>query len=457
MPIQTINPATGDHLQSYALLTDKGPNEISKAIGKTHQAWLIWRDTPLNERLQKLQSLAQCLQKNKKQYAQLVTQEMGKPISEAIGEIEKCAWVCDYYAENAANFLADRPIMTGERKNLIVHQPIGIVLAVMPWNFPFWQVFRFAIPALTAGNAGLLKHASNVTGCAYAIEKLFRDAGFPNHLLKALVLDSKDVESVIHHPKVRAVTVTGSENAGRSIAASAGHAIKKSVLELGGSDAYIVLEDADIKLAAKSCITSRLTNSGQSCIGAKRFIVVDAVRAPFEAACQTYMHEATVGDPTRDDTDVGPIARDDLRSTLHHQVMDSIDRGAYCLLGGEMPTGKGFYYPPTLLTDVTPDSPAYQEELFGPVATIITVQDESEAIHIANDSLFGLGTAVFTKNNDRGMAVARQLEAGCCAINDFVRSDPRLPFGGIKNSGYGRELSDVGIREFVNVKTITGV
>jgi len=457
MPVQTINPATGRPLETYRLLTDKGPNEIANAISKTHQAWLIWHKLPLASRLKKLQSLAQCLQNDKQHFAQLITREMGKPISEAVAEIDKCKWLCDYYAENAADFLADRPIATDQRNNLIVYQPLGTVLAVMPWNFPFWQVFRFAVPALAAGNAGLLKHASNVTGCACAIEEVFKKAGFPEYLLQALVIDSQDVESVIGNPRVHAVTVTGSEKTGRSVAAVAGRAIKKSVLELGGSDAYVVLADADVDQAAKACIDSRLINSGQSCIGAKRFIVVDAVREQFEAACLDFILEASCGDPAREDTTVGPLAREDLRTTLHQQVMDSIDRGAYCLHGGELPTEQGFYYPPTLLTDVPPDSPAYREELFGPVAAIIAARDEEEAIHIANDSPFGLGAAVFTRDKARGQAVARQLEAGSCAINDFVRSDPRLPFGGIKNSGYGRELAEPGIHEFVNIKTIAGV
>jgi succinate-semialdehyde dehydrogenase/glutarate-semialdehyde dehydrogenase len=325
----------------------------------------------------------------------------------------------------------------------------------MPWNFPFWQVFRFAAPGLMAGNAGVLKHASNVPGCALAIEEVFRGAGFPDGLFKTLLIPGSRVDAVIDHPLVRAVTLTGSTPAGRAVAQKAGERLKKTVLELGGSDPYLILEDADLDAAASTCATARLINSGQSCIAAKRFIVVDAVREAFEEKFTTAMAQAKMGDPMEEDTVVGPQARSDLRDELHDQVVRSVAAGAKCTLGGKIPDGPGAYYPPTVLTDVTPGMPAYTEELFGPVASIIPVKDESQAIRVANDSVFGLGAAVFTTDEERGTRIAREeLEAGACFVNAFVRSDPRLPFGGVKESGYGRELSPFGIQEFVNIKTV---
>jgi succinate-semialdehyde dehydrogenase/glutarate-semialdehyde dehydrogenase len=332
---------------------------------------------------------------------------------------------------------------------------MGLVLAVMPWNFPFWQVFRFAAPALMAGNAGVLKHSSNVTGCALAIEQVFQEAGFPANLFRTLKISSGMVSRVIEHPRVRAVTLTGSGPAGRSVAGKAGQMLKKSVLELGGSDPYIILEDADLDIAVTACVTSRLINSGQSCIAAKRFIVVDAIRDEFEKRFVELMSRKKTGDPMDPQNDVGPQARNDLRDELHQQVVKSIDMGAKCLLGGEIPDSPGAFYPPSVLTGVKKGMPAYEEELFGPVAAIIAAGDETEAVSIANDSSFGLGAAVFTRDRVKGERIAaNQLEAGCCFINDFVKSDPRLPFGGIKESGYGRELSHFGIQEFVNIKTV---
>ncbi|MEO8567079.1 MAG: aldehyde dehydrogenase family protein, partial [Betaproteobacteria bacterium] len=333
--------------------------------------------------------------------------------------------------------------------------PLGVVLAVMPWNFPFWQVFRFAAPGLMAGNAGVLKHASNVPGCALAIEDIFRRAGFPANLFRTLMIGNKRVDAVIEHPLVRAVTVTGSGAAGRAVAAKAGAMLKKTVLELGGSDPYLILEDADLELAARICAKGRLVNSGQSCIAAKRFIVVEAVRAKFEPLFVEKMKAARMGDPFDDQTEIGPQARTDLRDALHAQVEASLAKGARCLLGGKIPEGRGAYYPATVLTDVRPGMPAYEEELFGPVAAVIPVKSETEAIAVANDSVFGLGGAVITRDLARGERIAADLiESGCVFVNESVRSDARLPFGGVKESGYGRELSSYGIREFVNVKTV---
>jgi len=346
-------------------------------------------------------------------------------------------------------------VETEASRSFVTFQPLGVVLAVMPWNFPFWQVFRFAAPALMAGNAGVLKHASNVPGCALAIAKIFRQAGFPDHLLQTLLIGSGQVEAVVAHPLVKAVTLTGSTPAGQAVASQAGAMVKKTVLELGGSDPYIILADADVEAAVRTCVASRLINNGQSCIAAKRFIVVESIREPVEARFVAQMRVARMGDPLAEDTTVGPLARHDLRDTLHQQVQVSIAQGAHCLLGGTIPAGQGAFYPPTVLTQVSKGMPAYDEELFGPVAAIIAVRDEAEAIRVANDSPFGLGAAVFTQDIAKGERLAAQeLEAGCCCVNTLVQSDPRLPFGGVKASGYGRELSHYGIKEFVNIKTV---
>jgi len=380
---------------------------------------------------------------------------MGKPVREGVAEAQKCASVCDFYAESAEGFLARETIATEARKSFVTFNPLGVVLAVMPWNFPFWQVFRFAAPGLMAGNAAVLKHASNVPGCALAIEDIFRRAGFPENLFRTLMIGSGQVEAIIENPLVRAATLTGSGPAGRAIARKAGEMLKKTVLELGGSDPYLILEDADLELAAGVCVKGRLINSGQSCIAAKRFIAVEKIRPRFEELFVQRMTAARMGDPLREDTQIGPQARHDLRDALHRQVEASIAKGARCLLGGAIPDDRGAYYPPTVLTDVRKGMPAYGEELFGPVAAIIPVVDEEAAIAAANDSVFGLGAAVLTSDLARGERIAADLiESGCVFVNDSVRSDPRLPFGGIKESGYGRELSAYGIREFVNIKTV---
>lgn len=447
-----ISPVTGKQLRVYEGMTW---NEVEQAIEQAHEAFLAWRRVSIGDRARLMLRLAALLRERADHYARLMAEEMGKPIRDGRAEVQKCAWVCTYYAEQAADFLAPMPVATDARKSYVAFEPLGVILAIMPWNFPFWQVFRFAAPSLMAGNAAVLKHASNVPGCALALEALFREAGFPEHLFRTLLIRSDQVEQVIVHPRIRAVTLTGSTPAGRAVAAQAGAALKKTVLELGGSDPYLILEDADVAQAAAICAKSRLINSGQSCIAAKRFIVVEAVREPFEQLLVEHMRAARVGDPMDEGTEVGPLARHDLRDALHRQVQESLQRGARLLLGGVIPEGPGAYYPPTVLTDVPKGAPAYEEELFGPVAAVIPVRDEAEAIQVANDTVFGLGAAVFTRDEARGERIAREaLEAGCCFVNDFVRSDPRLPFGGVKESGYGRELSVFGIREFVNIKTV---
>lgn len=452
MPISSINPATGEVIKEYQEHT---PDEVRAIIESAHQTYLEWRKTPFSERAALMRRAGQLLRERAESYGMLMTLEMGKLLKDAKAEVEKCAWVCDYYAENAEKFLQPQLVETTASKSYISFQPIGVVLAVMPWNFPFWQVLRFAAPALMAGNVGVLKHASNVFGSALAIEEVFRDAGFPPNAFRTLLIGSRQIDAVIENPLIQAVTLTGSTPAGRAVARKAGEMLKKTVLELGGSDPYIILEDADLEFAANTCVHSRLINGGQSCIAAKRFIVVDAVREEFERRYVEKMKAVKMGDPMASDTTLGPQARTDLRDELHDQVKRSIEKGAKCLLGGEIPNMAGAFYPPTVLTDVKKGMPAYDEELFGPVAAIIPVHDEVEAIRVANDSVFGLGAAVFTQNVARGERIAeKELEAGSCFVNDFVRSDPRLPFGGIKESGYGRELSEFGIREFVNIKTV---
>jgi succinate-semialdehyde dehydrogenase/glutarate-semialdehyde dehydrogenase len=384
-----------------------------------------------------------------------MAEEMGKPLRGGLSEVEKCAWVCEYYAEHGAAFLRAESIQTDAHRSYVTYQPLGVVLAVMPWNFPFWQVFRFAAPALMAGNGALLKHASNVPGCALAIEEVLHKAGFPEPLFRTLLISSEAVAPVIANPKVAACTLTGSTPAGRAVAAQAGKMLKKSVLELGGSDPYLILADADIEQAAALCATSRLINSGQSCIAAKRFVVVEPVYDAFREAFVAQMKAAKMGDPLAEDTVVGPQARHDLRDELHAQVTQSIQQGAEPLLGCAVPSRPGAYYPPSVLDGVHKGMPAFDEELFGPVAALIRAPDEQQAIRLANDSCFGLGAAVFTRDRARGERIAaRDLEAGCCFVNTFVKSDPRLPFGGVKESGYGRELGRYGIREFVNIKTV---
>jgi succinate-semialdehyde dehydrogenase/glutarate-semialdehyde dehydrogenase len=452
MNLQSINPATGKVIGQYPVFTYA---EVRAAIDAAHDAFLQWRTLDFKTRAACLRRVGAQLLADKNRLAELMTLEMGKTIRSAHAEIEKCALACDYYAERAQDMLRDEAVKTEAGKSYIRCQPLGVVLAIMPWNFPFWQVFRFAAPGLMAGNACVLKHASNVSGCALAIEDLFKKSGAPEHLFRTLLIKADRVEAVIEHDKIRGITLTGSTAAGRAVAATAGRVLKKTVLELGGSDPYLILEDADIDTAAQICATSRLINNGQSCIAAKRFIVEAAVRDPFERAFVHYMQRAKQGDPMDEQTELGPLARVDLREELQRQVIASIKRGTRCLTGGAIPAGPGAFYPATVLTDVPPGTPAYADELFGPVAAIIPVADTEAAIQVANATSFGLGAAIFTRDVARGEALAAErLDAGCCFVNDMVRSDPRLPFGGIKDSGYGRELSHYGIKEFVNIKTI---
>lgn len=452
MTFNVVNPTTGEVVQTYDELN---PERTGERIDAADRAYAEWRQVKMSEREAHLRDAAAALERNKDRYAGLMALEMGKPIRDGSAEIEKCAWLCRHVAESAGQLLAPEIVRTDAQKSFVTFQPLGVVLGVMPWNYPFWQVFRFAAPSLMAGNAVLLKHASNVPGCSLAIETLMHDAGFPPALFQSLLISSEQVQAVIDHPSVAAVALTGSKAAGQAVAARAGGRIKKTVLELGGSDPYLILADADLNLTVDACAAGRLLNSGQSCIAAKRFIVVEAVREDFEQRLIKKIQSVQMGDPFDEATEIGPLARSDLRDQLHQQVQGSIERGARCLLGGEVPHGKGFYYPPTILTDVRPGMPAFDEETFGPVAAVISAADEQEAILLANQTHFGLGAAVFTRDVKRGEQIAAErLEAGNCFVNAYVKSDPRLPFGGIKQSGYGRELSHYGIKEFVNIKTV---
>ena len=450
--MRSINPSTGEAIADYE---EHSSGQVADIIERAHDRFLDWRSNPFDERGALLNEMARVLESRKEDLARLMAEEMGKPVAGGRAEVEKCAWVCRYYAENGEAFLADEGIETERSKSYVHYEPLGVILAVMPWNFPLWQVFRFAAPALMAGNTAVLKHASNVTGCALAIEEMFEAAGFPDGCFSTLVIPSSKVAEVIENPKIVAVTVTGSDAAGRAVASKAGEYLKKTVLELGGSDPSIVLEDADVETAAASCATGRLINSGQSCIAAKRFVVHEAVYQEWLERFTESMTSTSMGDPLDEGTGIGPMARSDLRDELHDQVQRSIEAGAKLHIGGEIPEGDGAYYPPTILTDVSPGMPAYHEELFGPVASVIKVGSEEEAIRVANDTQFGLGAAIYTQDTERGERLAAGfVDAGAVFVNSIVASDPRLPFGGIKTSGYGRELSEMGIKEFVNAKTV---
>jgi succinate-semialdehyde dehydrogenase / glutarate-semialdehyde dehydrogenase len=451
MPLVSINPTTGEQLARYE---EMSPAEVDEALTAAASGFQRWRRASFGDRGTVIRSAAQQLRARRDELARLMALEMGKPLPQGEAEIEKCARTCEFFASHAAELLADENVRTEASHTFVTFKPLGVVLGVMPWNFPFWQVFRYAAPTLMAGNTTVLKHASNVSGCALAIDDVFSDAGAPRGVFRTLLLESSRVGEVIDDHRIAAVTLTGSTSAGRSVAARAGQALKKQVLELGGSDPYVILDDADLEAAVKVCVSSRLINAGQSCVAAKRFICTESIGATVERLFVEMMAAKTVGDPLKG-VDVGPLARRDLRDELDRQVNESLKRGAHVLLGGVAPAGPGAFYPPTVLANVKKGMPAYDDELFGPVAAITRATDEADAVRIANDSPFGLGAAVFTSNPTRGSRIAADdLEAGSCFVNDFVRSDPRLPFGGIKQSGYGRELAAFGIREFVNVKTV---
>ncbi len=450
-PINSINPASAEVLARFDPFT---PDEVDHALDQAEDAFIAWRERSFEERAVPMRRLAALLRERADRYGRLITLEMGKPIVEARAELEKCAWGCEHYAEHAARYLADEVITTNARRSLVAFQPLGIVLAVMPWNFPFWQVIRFAAPALMAGNSAVLKHASNVPQCALAIEEVFRDAGFPEGLLRTLLMAGSQVEPVIDDPRVRAVTLTGSSDTGSRIAQLAGRALKKTVLELGGSDPFIVLADADLGQAAKIATRARNQNTGQSCIAAKRFIAVESIATDFERRFAAEVAALQVGDPLDTQTQIGPLAREDLRETLERQVRESVGMGARVLTGGGRGDRKGWYYQPTVLADVTENMPVFKEETFGPVAAVVRVRDADEAVRVANDSAYGLGANLWTRDLALGERLARRIESGSVFVNGMVASDPRLPFGGVKRSGYGRELSSYGIKEFVNIQTI---
>ena len=449
--IESVNPATEELLATFDELV---PEQLEDAIASAHQAWEGWARTSLPERGRSMRSVATYLRENKLRFARLISMEMGKPIVEAEAEIEKCAVTCDFYADNAERFLSPQAVKSNAAESYVAFEPLGVILAIMPWNFPFWQVFRFAVPALMAGNTALLKHASNVPQCSLAIEEAFREGGMPEGAFRSLLVRGSAVERIIEDPRVKAVSLTGSSVTGAHVAGIAGRALKKSVLELGGSDPFIVMPDADLPAAAAMAVRSRFQNDGQSCIAAKRFIVVQEVADEFERMFAKGVSALKVGDPLQSETQIGPMARDDLRDALDEQVRLSVQQGAKVLVGGERISGPGYFYAPTVLTNLSLQMPVCAEETFGPVAAVIRVRDAEEAIEVANDTPFGLGANLWTGDINAARGLARRIEAGSVFINGMVASDPRLPFGGVKQSGYGRELSEFGIREFVNIQTV---
>ncbi|MDE5072414.1 MAG: NAD-dependent succinate-semialdehyde dehydrogenase [Trichodesmium sp. St5_bin8] len=452
MQIATVNPATGEVLKTFEQITD---TQIEAKLELAEKTFRAYCQTSITQRGEWLLAAADILEKNAEKFGKIMTLEMGKTISGAIAEAKKCALVCRYYAEKATEFLADVPAQTDASKSFVRYQPIGPVLAVMPWNFPFWQVFRFAAPALMAGNVGLLKHASNVPQCALAIEEIFQEAGFPEGVFQTLLISSDKVSGIMMDDRVKAGTLTGSEPAGASLAATAGRAIKKTVLELGGSDPFIVLESADLETAVTTAVTARMLNNGQSCIAAKRLILADAIADQFQEGLVEKFEALKVGDPMLPDTNIGPLATPSILEELNAQVEASVEKGAKILTGGHLLSDlPGNFYPPTILAEIPISSPAYQEEFFGPVALVFRVANIDEAINLANNTPFGLGASAWTKDTGETERLISELEAGAVFINGLVKSDPRLPFGGIKRSGYGRELSREGILEFVNIKTV---
>lgn len=451
MSIQSINPATGEVLETFELFS---PGQIDEALTTAHSAFHSWRQTDFAERSTLFRRLAAYLRTHKTALGRLASLEMGKPLSESEAEAEKCAWNCEYYAQNAERFLADERIATNATDSYVSYLPLGVVLALMPWNYPFWQVFRFAAPALMAGNTAVLKHASNVSRCALEIERIFRECGFPEGVFRTVLVPGRETGKLIADPRVAAVTLTGSEEAGVAVAATSGQHLKKHVLELGGSDAFIVLADADLDAAAQTAVRARFQNTGQSCIAAKRFIVVESVAEAFEHKFVEAATKLRVGDPLQSETQIGPVARGDLRDELDRQVQATVRMGARVLCGGKPLTGKGYFYEPTIVTNVTPEMPMFREETFGPAAAVIHARDTEHALELANNSRFGLGGNLWTRDIEQGRKLARRLESGALFLNGMTASDPRLPFGGVKHSGYGRELSVLGIREFVNIQTV---
>lgn len=451
MAIQTLNPANGKIIKSFEAFTDEKVNSI---INECNNAFEEWKKSSFSIRKELMLNAAKILREKKREFAEIMTLEMGKPIKQAIAEAEKCAWVCEYYAENAEAILSNEIIPTDADESFVQFDPIGIVLAVMPWNFPFWQVFRFAAPALMAGNAGVLKHASNVPQCAIAIENIFKEAGFPENIFRNFLINSSQVENVINNPLVKAATLTGSEYAGMKVAQACGHKLKKTVMELGGSDPFILLKDADVGAAAQTAVTARLLNNGQSCIAAKRFIVVKEIFDQFAEKFTARMNAISLGDPMEEKIELGPVAREDLLIELEEQVNKSVELGAEILTGGKRKAGEGFYFPATILSNVKPGMPAYEHEIFGPVATLILAENEEDAIRIANDTPYGLGASLWTADIEKAKKLSHKIDSGSVFINGMVKSDPRIPFGGTKLSGYGRELSHYGIKEFVNIKTV---
>src|SRR5579883_1679891 len=451
MSIQSINPATEEVIATFEPFNAE---QIDEALNDARKAFLQWRETSFAERASVFHRVARYLRENKEELARIATLEMGKPITESIAEVEKCAWNCDFYAENAEKFLSDEPVQTNATESYVEFQPLGVVLALMPWNFPYWQVFRFAAPALMAGNTSVLKHASNVSMCALKIEEIFRECGMPHGGFRTVLVPGSETGKLIEDKRIAAVTLTGSDVAGMAVASTSGRVLKKNVLELGGSDAFIVLEDADLDAAAQMAVRARFQNTGQSCIAAKRFIVVEAVAEPFTEKFVNAALQLKVGDPLNRETQIGPMARGDLREGLEKQVQETVKMGARVLLGGRPREGRGYFYEPTIVTGVTPEMPMFRQETFGPAAAVIIARDADHAIELANDSDFGLGGNLWTRNIERARKLARRIESGGVFINGMTASDPRLPFGGIKHSGYGRELTSFGIREFVNIQTV---
>ena len=448
--IHSINPFTQEVIQEFQLMTEP---EINDQVEKSRRAFGSWKALPVVERAVMIKNLGVRLRTEKGKYAELMTREMGKAIRESLAEVEKCAWLCDYYAENAARFLAPEVIKTENKKSYVMFQPLGLVLAIMPWNFPYWQAFRFGIPAIAAGNVVLLKHASNVSQTALSIEDAFKAAGFPDNVFKTLIIDSREALKLIDNDKVDAVSLTGSNKAGEEVGAHAGGKIKKVVLELGGSDPFIVLDDADVEKAGRMAVNARMINAGQSCIAAKRFIVMDKVADEFKKYFIARLKELKVGDPMDEKTDVGPVAKKDILDSLNEQLRDAKAKGAEVVQTNQA-FKKGLFFPPSVVYNPKDNMKVLTEEVFGPIAPIITVKDEDEAVRIANDTEYGLGCSIWSRNTERAERLAARIETGTVAINDMVKSDPRLPFGGVKKSGIGRELSHFGLREFVNVKTV---